>query len=96
MNYLKTILFAVLAAVIALSCKPSSRDITPDDFLKMENEVIRTDLSSQSKEAIAKKYGYSLDQYLKFEERAKTDEKLKEQLGIIRLKSTKIKEDLKK
>jgi hypothetical protein len=62
-------------------------DMTAQDFLKIEDEVSATDLTPESKDRVAKKYGYTLQQYQTFEERARTDKKLQEELGTIRLKS---------
>jgi hypothetical protein len=62
-------------------------DMTAQDFLKIEDEVSATDLTPESKDRVAKKYGYTLQQYQTFEERARTDKKLQEELGAIRLKS---------
>ena len=84
MKHICSIKAIFIASVILFSCKPS-RELTPVDFLKIEDEVSATDLKQQSKEKAAAKYGYTLQQYEKFEERAKSDKKLQEELGKIRL-----------
>jgi hypothetical protein len=85
MKYICIIIATFIASTFLYSCK----QMTPGDFLKIEDEVIKTDLQPQSKEKVAAKYGYSLRQYEQFEERAKTDKKLQEDLGKIRLERAK-------
>ena len=83
-----SILTVVVSLMLAVSfCKMGGGDMTAQDFLKMEDEVAATDLTPESKDRVAKKYGYTLQQYQTFEERARTDRKLQEELGAIRLKS---------
>lgn len=78
----------MLAVVVAIgSCKMTGREMTPQDFLKIEDEIATTDLTPEAKEKVAKKYGYSLEQYQSFEEKVRSDKKLQEELGEIRLKS---------
>ncbi len=95
MKYICTIIATIFASSLLYSCKPS-REMTPADFLKIEDEVITTDLQPQSKEKAAAKYGYTLRQYEKFEERAKSDKKLQEELGKIRQGQEKIRQEQKK
>lgn len=81
-------LFAVILCVSALvvSCKPKAKDMTIEDYSKIDMEVTATDMKPESIETIAKKYGYTLDQYKKFSEKVEKDQKLQEKLGEIRLK----------
>ncbi|MCX7678734.1 MAG: hypothetical protein N2316_05895 [Spirochaetes bacterium] len=85
----KKLIALVLVGSIAMtfSCKKASREMTPEDFLKIEDEIALTDLTPESKEQVVKKYGYTLEQYQSFEEKVRTDKKLQEELGTIRLKS---------
>ncbi len=87
---MKNALFIVIMLVIAISissCKMTGREMTPQDFLKIEDEIATTDLTPEAKEKVTKKYGYSLEQYQSFEEKVRSDKKLQEELGEIRLKS---------
>ena len=87
MRALIILTICIAMAVTAGSCKFTRSEIDPADFLKIEDEVSLTDLSPEAKEKVAKKYGYTLEQYKSFEERARTDKKLQEELGAIRLKA---------
>lgn len=83
-----SILSVLVSLILTVSfCKMGGGDMTAQDFLKIEDEVATTDLTPESKDRVAKKYGYTLQQYQTFEERARTDKKLQEELGAIRLKS---------
>jgi uncharacterized protein YxeA len=95
MKYIKIILAIILTASFAVSCM-SKKDISAEDFLKIEDEVLKSDLSQSSKETIAKKYGYTLQQYVAAEEKARTDDKFKEKLGAVRLKTAPTKDEIKK
>ncbi len=78
----------MLAIAVAFgSCKKAGREMTAQDFLKIEDEVALTDLTPEAKDRVAKKYGYTLEQYQSFEEKVRSDKKLQEELGAIRLKS---------
>ncbi len=87
MKFTKILLGILLSAGIFVSCKPKT--MTPEDFIKIENEVLNTDLKPESKEAIAKKYGFTLQQYSEFEQKVESDPDLKAKVGEIRLKSGK-------
>jgi len=87
MKKLSLIALMLAIAVAIGSCKMTGREMTPQDFLKIEDEIATTDLTPEAKEKVAKKYGYTLEQYQSFEEKARTDKKLQEELGAIRLKS---------
>jgi hypothetical protein len=95
MKYLRIMIAFLIAFSLVLSCK-KTKEITPEEFLKMEDEVNTTDRKPQTIENIAKKYGFTLLQYTKYEEKVNSDVKLKEQLGSIRLRLKQPKEDLKK
>ncbi|HPA71061.1 MAG TPA: hypothetical protein PKY31_02250 [Spirochaetota bacterium] len=85
----KILILAVLAALTLTIgfCRGTRGEMSPQDFLKIEDEVATTDLSPESKEKVAKKHGYTLQQYQTYEEKARTDKKLQEELGAIRLQS---------
>ncbi len=85
MNYLKVFIAIMLCSALVVSCKPASRDMTPEDFLKIENEILSTDLTPESKEAVTKKYNYTLKQFEDFAQKVETDPALKAKVGEIRL-----------
>jgi hypothetical protein len=89
MKYLNLIMIFLIASFVTLSCNKEPKVMSPKDFLKIENEVLTTDLSPEVKEKIAKKYGYTLKQYLDFEEQAENDPELKKKLGEESLKNKK-------
>ncbi len=70
---------------LMLSCSKSPKEMTPADFLKIENEILTTDLTPESKEVIAKKYDYSLKQFEDFAQRVEKDPELKAKIGEMRL-----------
>lgn len=85
MKPIMTILVILVAAFFLVSCKPAEKGMTIEEFLKIENEVLATDQKPESKEAVAKKYGYSLKAYAEFEEKIEKDSELKKKAGETRL-----------
>jgi hypothetical protein len=85
MNFLKIFISIIAASVLVFSCKPGEKEMTPENFLKIDTEILSTDLTLESKEAVAKKYGYTLKQYNDFEEKVEKDPALKTKIGEIRL-----------
>lgn len=85
MKYIKLAVIVLLASALVVSCKPA-KDLSPEEFIKMENEVLSTDLTPESKEAVAKKYGYSLKQYDDYADKIAKDPAMKAKVGEIRLK----------
>jgi hypothetical protein len=65
--------------------------MTLDDFAKIENEVNlpNPEIDKQQVENVAKKFGYTYQQYKDMYDKVEKDQKLREQLGEIRLKSQK-------
>lgn len=100
MKSIITIMVVLVAAIFFVSCKPAEKAMTAEEFLKIENEVLATDLKPESKEAVVKKYGYTLKVYTDFEEKIEKDAELKKKVGEIRLnmekKDDKGKKDEKK
>ena len=94
MKPIMTILVILVAAIFFVSCKPAEKAMTAEEFLKIENEVLATDLKPESKEAVVKKFGYTLKAYTDFEEKIEKDAELKKKVGEIRLNMEK-KEDKK-
>ena len=87
MNYAKLMLIAIVAFALATSCSKISGEMTPEEFLKIENEIFATDLTPESKEAIVKKYNYTLKQYEDFSQKVESNPELKAKIGEIRLKN---------
>ena len=50
-------------------------------------EITATDMKPESIADVAKKYGYTMEQYKTFEDRIQKDSALQEKLGEIRLKN---------
>jgi hypothetical protein len=89
MNCIKIFLSIITASVLFVSCKPGEKTMTPEDFLKIDTEILSTDLTLESKESVAKKYGYTLKQYNDYEEQVEKDATLKTKIGEIRLNQQK-------
>ena len=77
----------LLASVLAVSCK-AKKEIALEDYAKMEIEINLPDpeLDTARVGEVAKKYGYSYEQYKEFFDRVQKDQALRDQLGEIRLK----------
>ena len=95
MKFIKLLTVIFLVVMFIFSCKPSPKNITLEDFLTIQNEILKTDLTPESMEKVVKKYGYTVEQYEQFDGKVKTDTKLQEKWGEIRLKMGKSKSDLK-
>lgn len=90
MRLLKISLIIVLASVLAVSCK-MKKEMTLDDYAKIEFEITlpNPDLDKVKVEEVAKKYGYTFQQYKDMFDKVEKDPKLKEKLGEIRLQDQK-------
>jgi hypothetical protein len=77
---------ALLLFCLLMSCKPAQKEMTPELFLTIENEILATDLTPESKEAVLKKYNLTLKQFEDYAQKVENDPALKEQIGEIRLK----------
>ena len=91
MKYFKTFFVILIACVFIVSCKSSLSDKieSTEDFLKIQIEYLNSDLTIESKEAISKKYGYTLKAFTDFEEKVEKDEALKKEIGEIMLNQKK-------
>lgn len=85
MKAVKTFLIIITAGMLVVSCKMSDKEMTPEDFLKIETEYLNSDLKIETKEAIAKKYGYTIKAFTDFEEKVDNDPALKKQIGELML-----------
>ncbi|MCP4135488.1 MAG: hypothetical protein GY754_31255 [bacterium] len=90
MRFFKILSVLLIAFALVISCKQSKKEMTPEDFMKIDDEVIATDQKPDSVEKITKQYGYTLKQYNDFKEKMEKDPKLKEKLGDLRLKGNKL------
>jgi hypothetical protein len=94
MKTFKMFLIILIAGIFVVSCKMSDKAITAEDFLKIQIEYLNSDLKIETKEAIAKKYGYTLKTFTDFEEKVDKDPALKKQIGELMLNQKK--KDVKK
>ena len=85
--------FSVIALVAVLSLAfascASKKEMTPEDFIKIQTEFLSTDMSDEAKSKAAQKFGFTADQYNTFEEKVESDIQLKTKVGEIRLKQQK-------
>jgi len=90
MRYFKLLIILLLVTASVVSCK-LKKEMTLDDFAKIENEVNlpNPEIDKQQVENVAKKFGYTYQQYKDMYDKVEKDQKLREQLGEIRLKSQK-------
>ena len=79
------VLFVLVAA--GFGCK--AKEMTLEDFARIDIEITSTDMKPESVAKVAEKYGYTLEQYRAFEEKIRNDQALQEKLGEIRLKNMK-------
>ncbi len=85
MKFLNLILVLLIASSLVISCKKSNKELTPDLFIQIENEILKTDLTPTSVEKIVENYGVTLKQFRDYEEKVETEPGLKEKIGEIRL-----------
>jgi hypothetical protein len=90
MRFVTIILAVALVAVCSVSCK-MKKELTLEDYAKIETEINlpNPDLDKARVEEVAKKYGYTFDQYKELFDKVEKDPKLKEKLGELRLQDQK-------
>jgi hypothetical protein len=89
----KIIIFITFLAVCMLlpgAC--TKREMTPELFLQIEDAISITDMTPESKARVTAQFGFTPEQYQEFSERAKSDKKIMERLGTLRLKQLREKE----
>ncbi len=96
MRNLLSILTAVAVALSLFACTQKKKEMTVQDFAKMDIEITKTDQKPESKKKIVEKYGYTLEQYEAFAELAEKDPKIIKELGENRLKKQKELQDQEK
>ncbi len=96
MRNLLTIATALIIALSLSACTQKKKEMTVQDFAKIDMEVVKTDTTPESKKKIAEKYGYTLEQYEAFAEKAEKDPTILEKLGEISLEKQKKLQDQEK
>lgn len=93
MRYLR-ILAIVPLVLFMVSCTPAKKEMSIEDYAKIDKEINIPDPSVNLSlvDSVSKKYGYTAEQYTSFFEKVQKDPKLKEQLGDLRLKEEKTKQ----
>ena len=81
-----TAIIITLAFAICMTSCLKKKEMSPEDFIKIQTEFLSTDMSDDSKSKVAQKFGFTADQYNSFEERVESDIQLKTKVGEIRLK----------
>ena len=76
-----------MASTLIFSCT-KKKEMTMEDFVKIDLQITPT-MEKEDIETIAKKYGYSYEQYKEFADMVEKDPKLQEQRGDVRLKDQK-------
>ena len=94
MRFFKIMIIIMLASVLAVSCK-MKKEMTLEDYAKIELEINLPDpeLDKVKVEEVAKKYGYTYQQYKDMFDKVEKDTKLKEKLGEMRLQDQKEKKE---
>lgn len=89
MRYLNYLLILVLALSLFTACGTKKKEMTIQDFAKIESEVAipEPDLDPAKVEQVAKKYGFTFDQYKEFFEKVQNDPELQEKLGELTLEN---------
>lgn len=93
MRYLRILVILPLLGYL-ISCTPAKKEMSIADYAKIEAEINIPDPSVNPGlvESVSKKYGYTAEQFKEFFDKVQKDPKLKEQLGELRLKEEKSKQ----
>jgi hypothetical protein len=86
MKYCKVLFVLVVLSSLIVSCKPASKDLTPEVFLQIENEILGTDLTPEAKETVVKKYNFTLPEFEAYSQKVESDPVLKAKVGEVRLR----------
>jgi hypothetical protein len=84
MKFIYTFLLIITLAANFVACSP--KEMTPEVFIKMEDEFLASERTEEEKIKISKKYGFNAEQFDAYSMKVETDDKLKEELGAIRLR----------
>ncbi len=91
MKLLKVMALIIISMSLIVSCAKQPKEMTAEDFLKIENEINLPDpdINPERSKEILKKYGYTLEQFKAFSAKKDKDPKVIDQLGDIKLKQEK-------
>ena len=91
MKLLKVMAVIIISMSLIVSCAKKPKEMTAEDFLKIENEINLPDpdINPERSKEILKKYGYTLEQFKAFSAKKDKDPKVLDQLGDIKLKQEK-------
>ena len=81
MRNLTTIITALILAISLSACTQKKKEMSVQDYAKIDMEIAGTDMTPESKKKVAEKYGYTLEQYEAFDEKVEKDKSLQEKLG---------------
>jgi len=85
MKLIKISIAFFISSVIAFSCSAKKKDMSMEDFIKIDIEIAGSDEKPETKSVITKKYGYTFEQYDEFAKKVENDPKLKEKRGEVHL-----------
>lgn len=87
MRYLKYLFILVISFSLLTACGTKKTEMTIQDFAKIEAEVAipEPDLDPAKVGEVAKKYGFTFEQYKEFFEKVQNDPELQEKLGELTL-----------
>lgn len=91
MRFLKYLIILIIGLSLFAACGTKKKEMTIQDYAKIEAEVAipDPDLDPAKVEQIAKKYGFTFDQYKEFFEKVQNDPELQEKLGELTLEDQK-------
>jgi hypothetical protein len=87
---MKKLFLAMIISIIPaliISCS-KTKQMTPDDFINIQNDFLSSDQTETSKETISHKYGFTAADYDDYDKKVESDTALKAKLGEIRLKNS--------
>lgn len=88
MKLIKVMAVIILSMTLIISCSKKPKEMTAEDFIKIENEINLPDpdLNPEKVKEVTSKYGYTAEQFKEFSVKKEKDPKIKEQLGDILIK----------
>ena len=87
MRTIRIALALILVSTLVVSCA-KKKEMTMEDFVKIDLQITPT-MDDKQIEEVAKKYGFTIEQYREFADMVQKDPKLQEQRGEVRLKDQK-------
>jgi len=91
MRILKYLAILIIGLSLFTACGKKEKVMTIQDYAKIESEVAipDPDLDPAKVEQVAKKYGFTFEQYREFFEKVQNDPSLQEKLGELILEDQK-------